>query len=198
MSTSFSAYSSEKADNRSQSELRAMLEKSPASHRFSTLFGKELAPFAGKILEVFKAPKADASTADASEDTKDNFENIDNEEENSPGDADVDVDETENESEGKEKSNERQKKAKEITTVRYDKHSLPNDEICDPPRLDDVITCDVVQSRRSGAISVTNVRIVERKSKVRSHGAGKGNVGVVADVNESRHFGFIDIVDDHA
>ena len=155
-------------------------------------------------LRIFKAPKADAdsSTADngdaSAEDTKDNVQNINDEEENGSGDADVDVDETENEAEGKDKSNQRQKKAKEITTVRYDKHSLPNDEICDPPRLDDVITCDVVQSRRSGAISVANVRIVERKSKVRSHGAGKGNVGVVADVNESRHFGFIDIVDDHA
>ena len=151
-------------------------------------------------LRIFKAPKADAFTTDdgvdAAEDTKDNTKDIGNGEESGFGDADVDEDE--NEAEGKDKSSHRQKKAKEITTVRYDKHSLPDDEICDPPRLDDVVTCDIVQSRRSGAISVTNVRIVERKSKIRSHGAGKGNVGVVADVNESRHFGFIDIVDEHA
>ena len=150
-------------------------------------------------LRITKAPKAESSTADngtsAVMDGKEEAEQDEGEKRDVSSDGANDPEGPEAEGKGDEQ-NRATKKAKEITTVRYDKHSLPNDEICDPPRLDDVITCDVVQSRRSGAISVENVRIVERKSKVRSHGAGKGNVGVVADVNG--RFGFIDIVDDHA
>ena len=44
---------------RSQEELRELLGKSPAAHRFLTLFKTPLDGFVGNILEVFKAPKAE-------------------------------------------------------------------------------------------------------------------------------------------
>jgi hypothetical protein len=59
MVTSLSMRSNQTSKNTSQEELRALLSKSPAAHRFLTLFGTPLEDFVGNILEVFKAPKAE-------------------------------------------------------------------------------------------------------------------------------------------
>ncbi|MCV0395350.1 MAG: hypothetical protein K5872_07955 [Rhizobiaceae bacterium] len=47
------------SENTSQEDLRKLVTKSPAAHRFQTLFGVGLEPFVGKIREVFVPPKAE-------------------------------------------------------------------------------------------------------------------------------------------
>lgn len=59
MVTSLSMRSNQTSKNTSQEELRDLLSKSPAAHRFLTLFKTPLENFVGDILEVFKAPKAE-------------------------------------------------------------------------------------------------------------------------------------------
>lgn len=59
MVTSLRMRSNHTSNNTSQDELRKRLRKSPAAHRFATLFGTPLEPFVGRILEVFEAPKAE-------------------------------------------------------------------------------------------------------------------------------------------
>ena len=59
MVTSLSMRSNQTSKNTSQEELRDLLGKSPATHRFLTLFKTPLDKFVGNILEVFKAPKAE-------------------------------------------------------------------------------------------------------------------------------------------
>ena len=59
MVTSLSMRSNQTSKNASQQELRDLLSKSPAAHRFLTLFKTPLDKFVGNILEVFKAPKAE-------------------------------------------------------------------------------------------------------------------------------------------
>ncbi len=59
MVVSLKMRSNETAQNNSQADLRALLNKSPAAHRFRTLFGTSLEGFVGKINEVFEAPKAE-------------------------------------------------------------------------------------------------------------------------------------------
>jgi hypothetical protein len=59
MVTSLSMRSNQTSKNTSQEELRELMGKSPATHRFLTLFKTPLDKFVGNILEVFKAPKAE-------------------------------------------------------------------------------------------------------------------------------------------
>jgi hypothetical protein len=59
MVTSLSMRSNQTSKNTSQEELRDLLSKSPAAHRFLTLFKTPLDDFVGNILEIFKAPKAE-------------------------------------------------------------------------------------------------------------------------------------------
>src|SRR5262245_11241138 len=59
MVTSLSMRSNQTSKNTSQEELRELLSKSPATHRFLMLFKTPLDDFVGNILEVFKAPKAE-------------------------------------------------------------------------------------------------------------------------------------------
>jgi hypothetical protein len=59
MVTSLSMRSNQTSKNTSQEELRDLLSKSPATHRFLTLFKTPLDDFVGNILEIFKAPKAE-------------------------------------------------------------------------------------------------------------------------------------------
>jgi len=51
--------SNQTSKNTSQEELRELMGKSPAAHRFLTLFKTPLDQFVGDIIEVFKAPKAE-------------------------------------------------------------------------------------------------------------------------------------------
>ncbi len=59
MVTSLSMRSNQTSKNTSQDELWDLLGKSPATHRFLTLFKTPLGSFVNNILEVFKAPKAE-------------------------------------------------------------------------------------------------------------------------------------------
>ena len=59
MVTSLSMRSNQTSKNTSQEELRDLMGKSPAVHRFLTLFKTPLDQFVGNIIEVFKAPKAE-------------------------------------------------------------------------------------------------------------------------------------------
>ena len=59
MVTSLSMRSNQTSKNTSQEELRDLMGKSPAAHRFLTLFKTPLDKFVGNIIEVFKAPKAE-------------------------------------------------------------------------------------------------------------------------------------------
>lgn len=59
MVTSLSMRSNQSSKNTGQQELRDLMGKSPAAHRFLTLFKTPLDSFVGNILEVFKAPKAE-------------------------------------------------------------------------------------------------------------------------------------------
>jgi hypothetical protein len=54
MVTSLSMRSNQTSKNTTQEELRVLLGKSPAAHRFLTLFGTPLEDFVGNILEIFK------------------------------------------------------------------------------------------------------------------------------------------------
>jgi len=60
----------------SQSTLQAMLAKSPATHRFLTLFSSPLAPFVGRINEVFEAPKAEGVDFQFADGKRESFLNL--------------------------------------------------------------------------------------------------------------------------
>ena len=107
-------------------------------------------------------------------------------------------------------------KVKQIRTVRFDRHSLPPDELHDSPGLGDVVTCDIVQSRRTGAVSVVNLKVVERKKIQRGRAFSVASdqhvgaamqvdedmpsegIGLVAELVVPRQFGFISLMDEGA
>jgi len=70
-----------------------------------------------------------------------------------------------------------------------------------PPSPGDIFTCDVFQSRRSGIVSVRNMKLVERKfaegSSEQTPIECSSRVGVVKDVVVRRHFGFISVLDEN-
>ena len=83
--------------------------------------------------------------------------------------------------------------------IRFDKSSLEDALKNDvPPSSGDRITCDVVQSRRTGKISVRNLQITERNSVEITPAEGtQSGLGVVKDVVPRRHFGFISVYDEN-
>src|SRR5882672_2682949 len=76
MVTSLSMRSNQTSKNTSQEELRALLGKSPAAHRFLTLFGTPLEGFVGNILEIFEAPKAEGVDFEFTADKRTPFLNL--------------------------------------------------------------------------------------------------------------------------
>jgi len=97
---------------------------------------------------------------------------------------------------GKKKGKENQP----VKSLRFDKSSLEQalkDDI--PPSTGDLITCDVVQSRRSGKISIRNLKITERNTVPVEIGGDstESGLGVVKDVVGRRHFGFISVYDEN-
>lgn len=116
------------------------------------------------------------------------------------------------------KKKKKPKKMKAIKTIRYDKHSLfvGNKGSMSPPAKGDVITCDIFQSRRTGAITVENLRVVERKQIERGlhvpgaenesseanmsdvKASGTSGVGLVIEVIPRSHYGFISVYDETA
>jgi len=105
------------------------------------------------------------------------------------------------------KRRKRKKKPKKnlkrpVSLVRYDKHSL-SDELRNaiPLAEGDIVTCDVVQSRRSGLVTLANIKVVERKTPVpenQDDQEASTGVGIITEVVNSRKFGFIALFDDGA
>ena len=89
-------------------------------------------------------------------------------------------------------------KGKPVKIVHYDKLSFVQDVRPDrPPSLGDVVTCDIVQSRRTGAVSLVNVTVTERNNfKAESFSTSGLAVGIVTAFVEARQFGYISVVDD--
>ncbi|KAL7537384.1 hypothetical protein ACHAXR_007788 [Thalassiosira sp. AJA248-18] len=103
-------------------------------------------------------------------------------------------------------------RAKIVKLIRFGKFSFPDMSI-GPIGVGDVVTCDIVLSRRSGVISAENITVVERKERPPSAGVAlvsdgedgkenngtqqrKGLSGFVTEVVPSRQFGFITAVDE--
>jgi len=86
-------------------------------------------------------------------------------------------------------------------SLRFEKSSLDEalkDDI--PPSPGDTITCDIVQSRRNGKISIRNLKIVERKPiEVTDvpESIETTRLGVVMNVAAKRNFGFISVLDEN-
>lgn len=90
--------------------------------------------------------------------------------------------------------------------LRYDKSGLIEslkDEL--PPNAGDSIVCDVVQSRRTGKITVENLKIIERSKVPIDVAALNGTttnesvgVGVIQNVVPKSNFGFISVLDEKA
>lgn len=123
-----------------------------------------------------------------------------NEVESSSGDAAAAVESAEKPNLEKKKAG---KKEKLIKTIRYDKYSFP-DMSEGPLGVGDVVTCDIVLSRRTGAIVVENIAVLERKERHvttsndenEDTSTRKDLQGVVTEVVPSRQFGFITAVDE--
>lgn len=86
--------------------------------------------------------------------------------------------------------------------LRFDKSSLDEDLKDDiPPSPNDSITCDIIQSRRTGKVMARNLRIVTRNfvqgTDEKPESTDFKGVGVVKDVVTRRHFGFISVFDEN-
>jgi cold shock CspA family protein len=92
-----------------------------------------------------------------------------------------------------------QSKIQVVKTIRYDKHSLAEEfKERMPPCKGDIVVCDVLQSRKTGQVSLVNVIIVERKSGDvdTSEIIKKGGLGIVKEIAQSRQYGFISVFDE--
>jgi len=97
------------------------------------------------------------------------------------------------------------KKVKIIKSVRFDKFSFPDMSI-GSLGAGDVVTCDIFQSRQTGAFMVENITVLERIAIVPEDRGGddgnkecsqrKGLSGFVTEALPSRQFGFITGVDE--
>ncbi len=92
------------------------------------------------------------------------------------------------------------------TNIRFDKSSLVEELKEDlPPSAGDIITCDVVQSRRTGKVTIENLKIMERSKENSTLAAmnssslnDNSGVGVVQNVVPKSNFGFISVLDENA
>ena len=93
---------------------------------------------------------------------------------------------------------------KAIKSLRFDKNSFPDITI-GPLGVGDVVTCDIFQSRKSGAFLVENIAVIERKERPvvvvsdnedgsKQNQTKKSLSGFVSEVVPSRQFGFITAV----
>mmetsp|Transcript_15204 Transcript_15204/g.35226 ORF Transcript_15204/g.35226 Transcript_15204/m.35226 type:complete len:1259 (-) Transcript_15204:365-4141(-) len=89
-----------------------------------------------------------------------------------------------------------------VNIVRFDKSSFEEALKHDiPPSPGDVIACDVIQSRRSGNISVRNLKILARiyedETQMEPTPTESMRLGVVKDIVARRDFGFISVFDEN-
>ena len=94
-----------------------------------------------------------------------------------------------------------------VKMLRYDKGGLSNDLKKDvPPSVGDKVVMDIKQSRRTGMVTITNMKMVERKVTEATEATTDGTTaqgtdeshGVVTEVVVPRKFGFISVLDDSA
>jgi cold shock CspA family protein len=112
-------------------------------------------------------------------------------------------DEVEQEQDDKNVPPSKIKNSKAITkTFRFEKPNLAEELKDDvPPGSGDVITCDIVQMRRTGKVVVQNLRVLERKERepgVDPVSTSTTGVGIVKEVVPNRNFGFISVLDENA
>ena len=102
------------------------------------------------------------------------------------------------------KKKKKRPKVKDIKVVHYDKHCLSKESMEDiPPGIGDVVLCDIMQSRRTGLVEVTNIRVTERSEAERSDVSGEGapktsGVGMITEVVGASKFGFISLLEENA
>jgi len=103
------------------------------------------------------------------------------------------------------KKKKRRPKIKDIASVHYDKHCLAKELMDDiPPGMGDKVLCDIIQSRRTGTVTVANVRVLERSDTERGPVAAENDssksagVGIVTEVVAASKFGFISLLDENA
>lgn len=99
--------------------------------------------------------------------------------------------------------NAKTKQVKPNKSVRFDKSSLAkggDQEI--PPAAGDIVTCDIVQSRRTGKFMVHNLKVVERKEldadAEELASTEISGLGIVKEVVPKSNFGFISVLDEDA
>lgn len=110
--------------------------------------------------------------------------------------------------EEEEKPNTKKKQAQNQPhkNIRFDKSSLIEELKEDlPPNAGDIVICDVVQSRRTGKVSIENLKIIERSKVVPEmislNGSAQNEssgLGVVQNVVPKSNFGFISVLDEKA
>ena len=89
------------------------------------------------------------------------------------------------------------KKLKPVKQVRYERGCEAHDHVGGPPGLGDVVDCDIIQSRRTGAYSAINLKVLERKMIERKSIDAASGTGIVTEIVPARDFGFITQIDDH-
>ena len=102
-------------------------------------------------------------------------------------------------SDGKQKKFPKKKPKDKITkTIHFDKGSLSPELKKDaPPATGDKVVFDIVQSRKTGVISIANMKMVERHTPDIEESSDEG-IGVVTEVVPKRRFGFISLEDENA
>ena len=92
------------------------------------------------------------------------------------------------------------KKAKDKVTksIHFDKGCLSPELKKDaPPAVGDKVRFDIVQSRKTGVISIANMVMVERHTPEIADSTDEG-VGIVTEIVAKRKFGFISVEDENA
>jgi cold shock CspA family protein len=93
---------------------------------------------------------------------------------------------------------------KKYKSLRFDKSNMVNELKEDvPPGIGDIVSLDIIYSRRSGNFKIQNLKTLERKPIEAGKPANltsveASGVGVVKDVVPKRNFGFVSVLDDNA
>lgn len=99
----------------------------------------------------------------------------------------------------KKPSKKKKKPVKLVKSLRFDKSNLSKALKDDaPPAIGDIVEVDVVQSRRTGQVSLENMTIIQRHVPEVTKTGESGCVGVVKEVVVARNFGFISVLDETA
>ncbi|KAL7566774.1 hypothetical protein ACA910_019370 [Epithemia clementina (nom. ined.)] len=196
-----------------------MLDPTKITWRHSTeaeAAEKEIYRPAGKLIltKVVKDDNAEKQEGEQAPTQQKDGDNAASSSDKSPGEevqeggGDDDKEESQPTKGKKNKNRQRPNEIVPITSVRYDKGSLSVDLKKDlPPLVGDKVLVDIKQSRRTGVLSVLNMKMVERnKAAVQAATETATDVptqsnearGIVTEVVVHRKFGFITVLDDTA